>query len=257
MPLPLSNIVNEAISDTWDNRRDVVAYAFLPVLAVSIVSIATTAVIGDLQVIVDNPEEVAPGDAARISFALLISWIARLALYTVFAVAWHRRVLVGPEATSIGAAMRWGPRQWRFFRRLFVLFANLFVCIFFLSLLLMPVLPAFFVLGVLLIATGYIYGRAALALPAAATDTPMTFRESVRLTRGTGGQMFVATVVLPLAIILFGGLIVLLVAGSFAGLVTASITAQFIVSLAAQTINYIGFAVGITALSLAYRHLTT
>jgi hypothetical protein len=255
MPLPVFDIITAAVRDTWDNRRDFAAFAFLPVLVVSIVGTLMSVVIGDLRVIVDNPTQVPPEIVTRMFIGTVVNWLAGFALYTVFAVAWHRRNLVGPEAT-VGAALRWGRRQWRFFRRLVLLFVNLMALMFFLSILLMAVIPIAPALSALLIAMCLIYARVALVLPAAATDTPMTFAESAKLTRGNSWRMLLAVVVLPLAVMLFGGLVVLIFAAPLADLIGSSITARFVVSLIAQSVNYIGYAAGITALSLAYRQLT-
>jgi len=256
MQLPVFDIITAACRDTWQGRRDFAAFAFLPVLAVSIVGTLMTAVIGDPRVIIDNPTQVPPPVVARMFFGLLVNWIAGFAMYTVFAIAWHRRTLVGREASTIGAAMRWGRRQWRFFRRLVFLIVNLMLLMFFLSLLLMRIIPIAPVLSALLIIIGLIYARVALVLPAAATDTPMTFVESATLTKGNSWRMMLAVVVLPLGVTLFGGLAVLLVVAPLAELIGSSITAQFVLSLVAQSVNYAGFAVGITALSIAYRQLT-
>ena len=67
--------------------------------------------------------------------------------------------------------------------------------------------------------------------------------------------MFLAIVVLPFLIMLLGSVIVLTLATSFSAFIGSSITAQFLLSIAVQSINYFGFAIGITALSLAYRQL--
>jgi len=255
MQLPVFNIITGSVSDTWEHRRDFAAYAFLPILVVSIIGTLMSAVIGDVRIIIDDPTQVPPQVVMRMFFGTVVNWLAGFALYTVFAVAWHRRTLVGPEAT-IGAALRWGQRQWRFFRRLVVLFINLMVLMFLLAILLMAVIPIAPALSGLLIAMGLIYARVALILPATATDTRMTVAESAKLTHGNSWRMFLAVVVLPLVVMLIGGLVVLILATPLANIIGSSMTTRFLISLVAQTVNYIGFAVGITALSLAYRELT-
>lgn len=255
MQLPVFDIITKSVRDIWVNRREFAAYAFLPVLVVSIVGTLMSAVIGDVRIIIDDPTNVPSGVVMRMFFGTVVNWLAGFACYTVFAVAWHRRSLVGPEAT-VGAALRWGRRQWRFFRRLVFLIVNLMVLMFLLAILLMAVIPIAPVLSALLIAMGLIYARVALVLPATATDTPMTLAESAKLTNGNSWRMFLAVVVLPLAVMLVGGLLVLILVAPLAEFIGSSITARFLVSLVAQTVNYIGFAAGITALSLAYRQLT-
>jgi hypothetical protein len=256
MQLPVFNIITEAISDTWASRRDLATFAFLPVLMLAIIGTLMAGVIGDPRIIFENPGEVPPSVIARMFFGTIVNWIFGLLFYTLFAVAWYRRNLVGLEATTLGVAMRWSGRQWRFFRRLLVLIVNLFGVLFILSALLANVMPIAPVLSALLIVIGLIYARAALVFPALATDRPMTFFESVKLTNGNSWRMMMAIVVLPFVVMLFGGIAVLIIVAPLANLVGSSVTAQFLVSLIAQSVNYIGFAVGITALSLAYRQLT-
>lgn len=258
MQLPVFDIITRSVRDIWQNRRDFAAFAFLPILVVSIIGTLMSAVIGDVRIIIDDPTQVPPQVVLRMFFGTVVNWLAGFALYTVFAVAWHRRTLAGSEAT-VGAALRWGRRQWRFFRRLVFLIVNLMVLMFLLTILLMaviPVIPVAPVLSALLIAVGLIYARVALVLPATATDTPMTVAESAKLTKGNSWRMFMAVVVLPLALMLFGGIAVLVVVAPLTDIIGSSMTARFLVSLVAQTVNYIGFAAGITALSLAYRQLT-
>lgn len=254
MQLPVFNIITRSVRDIWQNRRDFAAFAFLPILVVSIIGTLMSAVIGDVRIVIDDPTQVPPQVVLRMFFGTVVNWLAGFALYTVFAVAWHRRTLVGPEAT-VGAALRWGRRQWRFFRRLVFLIVNLMVLMFLLAVLLMAVVPVAPVLSALLVAVGLIYARVALVLPATATDTPMTVAESAKLTNGNSWRMFMAVVVLPLALMLFGGIAVLVIVAPLADIIGSSMTARFLVSLVAQTVNYIGFAAGITALSLAYRQL--
>ncbi len=255
MQLPVLEIITQSVRDIWQNRRDFGAFAFLPILVISIIGTLMSAVIGDMRIIIDDPTQVPPQVVLRMFFGTVGNWIAGFALYTVFAVAWHRRTLVGPEAT-IGAALRWGRRQWRFFRRLVFLIVNLMVLMFLLAVLLMAVVPIAPILSALLIAVGLIYARVALVLPATATDTPMTVVESAKLTRGNSWRIFMAVVALPLGMMLFGGLGVLILVAPIADIIGSSMTARFLVSLVSQTVNYIGFAAGITALSLTYRKLT-
>lgn len=255
MQLPVFNIITEAIGDTWEHRRDFAAYAFLPILVVSIIGTLMSAVIGDVRIIINDPTQVPPEVMMRMFFGTVVNWLTSFALYTLFAVAWHRRILVGPEAT-VGAALRWDRRQWRFFRRLVVLIIILMVLMFLLAFLLLAVSPIAPVLSALPIVMGLIYARVALILPATATDTPMTVAESAKLTHGNSWRMFLAIVLLPLVVVLIGGLVVLILAAPLTDIIGSSMTAWFLVSLVAQTVNYIGFAAGITALSLAYRQLT-
>ena len=255
MQLPVFDIITEACQDAWQNRRDVAAVAFLPVLGVSIVGTVMAAMIGDPRVVIDDPAQVSTLVVLRTFFGITVNWLFGIAFYSLFAVAWHRRTLVGPEAVTIGVAMRWGQRQWRFFRRLVLLAINLMALMFFLTILLMSFVPIALLLSGLLIAVGLVYARVSLVLPAAAIDTPMTFAQSAKLTAGNSWRMMLAVAVLPLVVMLIGSIAVLVVALLLGDIVTSSISVQLALSLLAQSVNYVGFALGITALSLAYREL--
>ena len=260
MQLPVLDIITQACRDTWENRRDFAAFAFLPVFVVSIVATLMAAVVGNPQIVIDDQSLAPPQVTAPQFLGSMIMLLVVFVFYTLFAVAWHRRTLVGREATTIGAAMHWGRRHWRFLRRIALLMVNLFLLLLFLtailSIALRGVFPLLPVLSALLITLGLIYARVALVLPAAATDTPMTLVESARLTNGNSWRMLVAIVLLPMGVILVGRFAILLIAATLGGLIGPSVTAQFVLSLINMSVFYVGFAVGITALSLAYRELT-
>lgn len=256
MRLPISDIISAALRDVWQGRRDFVGFAFLPVLALAAVDTAVAPLIGDPGLVIDHPDKISPDLVMRMFIGITIGWVVGLFVFTLFAVAWHRRTLVGPEATTFGAAMRWSRRHWRYFSRLATLVFYLLMFLFFLTVLLTRVIPPVTAMLVLVIAAGLIGGRAALVLPAAALDEPMPFVQSIRLTSGNSWRIMLAVIVVPLGLMLVGGIVVLLVAAVVAQQFGASLTAQFVLSLAAQTVNYVGFAVSLTALSLIYKHLT-
>ena len=260
MQLPVSDIITAACRDTWQGRRDFVAFAFLPVLMLSIIGTLMVAVVGNPQIVITDQSLAPPQITGPQFVASMIMLLVSFIFYTLFAVAWHRRTLVGREATTIGAAMRWGRRQWHFLRRIVLLMVDLFALMIFLtailSIALKGVFPIVPVLIAIVIALGLIYARTALVLPAATTDLPMTFIESARLTQGNSWRMLVAIVLLPIGVMLAGRFAVLVFAAALGGLTGPSVTAQFLVTLLAQSVNYAAFAVGITALSLAYRELT-
>lgn len=255
MQLPASEITAEAFNDLWENRRDFTAFAALPVLLVSIVGTATVALFAGGLEGFETLADIPPDVMMQLFVGSVINLIVSIAAYTAFAVAWHRRLLVGPEPT-VGAAMRWGRRQWLYFRRLLLLLINLFALTVVLGILLSTFLPAPLVLSALLIGVALIYARAAMVFPAAATDRAMRYGESISLTKGNGWRLFLPVVLVPVAVTFFGSIVVFEVSRLFGELVAASITARFLVTLAIQAINYIGFAVGISALSIAYQRLT-
>lgn len=260
MQLPAFDIITESLRDTWQNRRDFAAFALLPVLALSIVWTLTIAAIGELPANIEDPSQVPPEIAARLFFGISVYGFVSLIFYTLFAVPWHRRTLIGPESVTVGAALRWGRRQSRFLGRLLLIFINITVLSFILFVLLanvIPIGPATMgpIFSAVLIVLSLVYARLAMVLPAAAIDTRMRFAEAARLTKGNSWRVMFSVVLVPLIVWFVGGMALLLAVSPLAELIGSSITAQFIVSLIRHTVNFVGFAIGITALSLAYRQL--
>ena len=94
-------------------------------------------------------------------------------------------------------------------------------------------------------------GRLALLFPAAAVDHQMTFGECWATTRGNG--LRIAVIVFLVAIPIWGTASLLSAAiGYFFGQ-TNSLTALLLAGLVDQTLGFIGVAVGVSALSIAYR----
>ncbi len=261
MKLPIFDIITEAISDTWENRRDLMTFAFLPVLMVSIIGTVIAAAVGDPQLVVNERSQTTAQITVAQFLGSVVMLITVFIFYSLFAVAWHRRILVGPEATTVGAALHWGRRQWLFFGRIASLMARLIALMILLSatitFMLQGVLPVIAILAAIFIAMGMIYARSALVLPGVATDKPMTFAQSMRLTRGNSWNLVIAIVLLPLGIMFVTRIVVTLIEASLAGILGPSVTAGFIFTLIVVSVSYFAAAIGITALSLAYRQLTT
>jgi hypothetical protein len=201
MQLPIFEIITEAISDTWSNRRDLATFAFLPVLLVSIVGTVITFIVGNPQVTVADQTLTPPQVTTPLIIGSMIMMAVVFVVYTLFSVVWHRRTLVGSEAVTVRASMQWGRRQWRFFGQLVSLLVRLFALLILLTTILSfafgGAFPGIPVLSAMFIVLGLIYARSALVLPAATIDNPMKFSESMRLTRGNSWRLLIAIVVLP------------------------------------------------------------
>ena len=255
MQLPVYEIISQACHDTWNNRRELTSVAFVPVLAVAVAGTIITAFNGDPRILLDNSEKLQTSLAVKLILGGVLNWLIGLVFYTLFAVAWCRRTLVSSETITVGAAMNWNRRHWSFFLKLILLIINLFGLFLLMSILLSTILPIAPILSALFIICGLIYARAALIFPAVATDALMTVGDSIKLTNGNSWRMCIAVAVIPFLIMLLGSVIVLMLATTFSAFIGSSVTAQFLLSIAVQSINYFGFAIGITALSLAYRQL--
>lgn len=184
-------------------------------------------------------------------------------LFTVLAVACHRLVLLGPTASTLSPALRWGARETRFLLRLLVLgvlysviqLAVTLVVLNFLTLSfrVMSRQPGSAGMDVgwlrpgeylaLLISTSFL-ARLSLALPATALDVPTSFREAWRLSAGNGWRLLVIVGVFPW--LLSCGLDLLYRDG--ATLAESAVLILFSVLVS---------TLGIIALSLSYQDLTT
>jgi hypothetical protein len=98
----------------------------------------------------------------------------------------------------------------------------------------------------------YVYARLSLLFPARAADHRLGFAECFRLTRGNGWRLvaILALVFAPFWVALSAGLAAMAILGIVGGL-----TGTLIGALLHQGLNFAGIAVGVSALSIAYRHV--
>ncbi|MDP6787639.1 MAG: hypothetical protein QGI13_10975 [Rhodospirillales bacterium] len=186
--------------------------------------------------------------------------VGGLVLWVMFAVAWHRRYLVPAESTTVGNAFQWRRRQTRFL--LVTIGISLLVALgVSLSVLLGAALDATLAGGagvktslylVFPLVALYVYARLSLLFPAAAVDRRLGFAECFNLTRGNGWRLVAiwVLVVAPFWIALSIGLAATAILGTFGGL-----TGTLIGALFHQGLNFAGIAVGVSAISIAYREL--
>ena len=189
---------------------------------------------------------------------------ASLAVWVMFAVAWHRRYLVPNEVTTIRGALRWGRRQTRFLLLAIgvgvlsaivflasssgaFLFGTLFTNVWYA--LLLAIFIAF--LPLLLI-----YARLSLLFPSTSVDHRMSFNECWTNTRGNGWRL--ALIILPIAaldwVITYPIDVTIAVIIDFLEL-SESLVANFASTFFLEAWWFIGIAVGVTALSISYRAL--
>lgn len=273
MPLTLFASLGTAYRFLWNERRDLFAYAFLPVLLVSFVQIAGLWATGDWQLQFEPPAPPAPAEPGAppvtINFedvdpthlmAFIANGVAAFVAYVMFAVAWFRRYLIGPEGMTVGAAMRWGPRQWRFIAKFFMLVGLVLL----LSLLitgpinlLTSVNPTLGIFGraAIVVGTLLITSRLLLVLPAAAVDQRFGFRDAGNATRGKSWYML-GIYLFSLLPALFALIIVArLMAGLADSLSGPSLSFLFVVLLVQQAIMFVAIACQVTALAEAFRQL--
>ena len=255
--LPVLEIIIAANVFVWRERRDFFSLTF-PAIAV----LAFWVTLGGWFAGGTDAEALARAPAGAVAAAL---FVAIAFFWVVFAVAWHRRYLLPAESTTVREALRWGRRQTRFLLRAIAVYALLLLA--WLALVLVgsvggaaagaagagAVLP---LIVVSLVAGLYGFARLALLFPATALDELLTFVDCWALTRGNGWRLVAIILLVAVPVTLVGaviGYLVMAVASAAAG--PGNLTVSFVRALVDQTLGFIGIAVGVSALSIAYEKL--
>jgi hypothetical protein len=261
--LPIFATLRDVFALVWRDRRDFVAFAYLPVIANALLGVA-------LQSSLPSP---LPNNAgallASLSDLTIAIWIATviaaIGFYVVFALAWHRRCLLPGETTTVGAALRWRTHHWLFFAVAIVLVIGFLLVAFILNFAAAPLAAALFgtasgagaILSVVLSFIVFTLAmRFLLLFPAIAVDAPMTPAESWRRTRGNGATLFMLLFAVFLAVAIVHQLVILAWAaalGPFAA--GGSLLALLVLTLLVQSLTFIGVALMTTVVSIAYRKL--
>jgi hypothetical protein len=231
----------------WQHRRRFISLAFPAIVVLSIVA-----------ALVVRPYSPAVGH--ELGWGEIVASVAELVLWVMFAVAWHRRYLAPAVAAStVGQALMWRRRHARF------LLAALGIGL--LVLLGSAVIGAVVYLiagdgpggamifpasALAILYSLYVYARLSLLFPARAVDRQLGFAECIRLTRGNGWRLvaILVLVIAPFWIALSIGLAMTAILGTFGGM-----TGTLIGALFHQGLNFAGIAIGVSALSIAYREL--
>lgn len=261
--LPILPTARDAYAFVWRHRRRFFSLAFPAVVILSIpnafVLLAPKLAGGD-----DGWNLLLSGK----TFVGLVSILAvvEIAFYVVFSVAWHRRYLVPGDATTVREALRWRRRQTGFLLRFLALSA--------LMLLVWLITAGVFALyysgnpaesgiqgslalvsGIfapVVILTSYLYARLLPLLPATAVDHRMSFRACFELTRGNGWRLVFIIAVVGIPIWIFSGIAQMANIPLFA---TGTLSGSLVAALVGETLTFIGIAVGVSALSIAYERL--
>lgn len=225
--LPVWSTVLGAYDFVWYERRPFLTLALPAIAILTILTImfgairATVGIFGHL----------------GLGFVMLVFWVT-------FCVAWHRHYLVPEEVATIRTALRWGRRQYRFLLK--VIGASALVV---LPLIVGDALSIIIIkpiaLSVGLIGAMYIMARLALLLPSTAVDHRMSFGECWMFTRGNGWRLFlvIGLVGIPNSVTII--------------LIEIASWPELVVAFAIQALSFIGFAVGVSALSIAYRFISS
>ena len=243
--IPVFTTVLSAYAFVWRERRDFLALAFPAIVALAILITLSARLAA------------AAGAAAGIGlgFGVLLLGVANLAVWVLFAVAWHRRFLLPDERATVRAALRWHRRHTRFLMLAIALFGLLALAGLLGGPLIMLVFGAVAGLGgalILALVLTLCYARLSLLFPAAAVDHGLSFRNCWEMTRGNGWRLLWIVFLVGIPIGAIEALIDGLIGGVFR---SDSLTAPFLAALAGETLAFVGIGVGVSALSLAYRSL--
>ena len=254
--LVLSDILQEAVRDAWEGRRDLFALAALPVLALAIFAGVLTLTMGPL-ILPDPMAEPDPGVASQAFLHLIIMVVMQLALTALFAVAWHRRYMVPGENPTVLHAVQWEPRKLRYLMRLIGVAA---IAISF------SIAPGAIIAALtgnqllfFLIASAVgltMVSRLILALPATAMDEDSRF--GIIWAMGKGSTLpLMGLVIIPFAV---ANLATLLAVQPLIGILSGfgageSVTGSFLANLLAGAVSFAGYAVMTTGLSIAWMKL--
>ncbi len=267
--LPVFSIIADAYRYVWQGRDSFMVTAALPVVALALFDIVVYVLFGPLQstlveltqdgIPTDDPEKAAAlaSEALRAAGLGLGYSLVTFAFYVMFAVAWHRKWLIGPEQITLWSALKWEARKTRFMWRMIML-GLIAVLAAALLMSLVQMLGNFLGAGALLVVSvvaGLIFARLVLILPAAAVDEPVSLQQSWEAVRGNVWRVLLVVVApaLPISLALT---VVMLIAFSVieaAGLAD-TLSARFATSLLREAVSYVGIAVSVTALSVTYRH---
>ena len=221
--------VGEAFRLTFRNFRTMLGLALAPmVLAVLLPAVMRL----DLQT-----------DAA--SLQLIIHAIARLFLLSVFAVAWHRYLLLGTRDTSVPIQFWPGARDVKYFGRLM-----LFLLPQEILLVAMQAQDLFLVL-VLLLVTLFVAAPFALAFPATAVDNYRGLIAARRALRGATLQLVGAILLSFMAITI----LLFLLGGVLGSLVLATFGPGAMVSFF-NALTFLTIGIPVAVVTVAYRKLT-
>lgn len=261
-------IIREAVSLLWNHPQHYWRLLALPVALTMLLSLGGYWFLSDV-----------PPNVSRLAGWLLK--LTHLLVFSFFAVACHRFILIGRHAVSESGASGWPCREFKFFR--WLTFITLFSVMgaFVTNEAVRGLVEAFlgeeFLEGVLvaplrgvtlampywamlfLIPYGYLMGRASLLLPAIAVDLPPSLRSAWVQSRGYGWQMAFLVGLIPGAFLL---LVIILFQYASSGLLGKGATVfglavyPVILTAAEVLVRYMLFTLEVAILSLSFLKLS-
>ena len=196
--LPIMATLREATYLVAQNRGDLLRVGL--VFIVGFFAIGAI-VINSLLPLVMTSEMGGSGPIAmdpRVPAGMLLTLVIEFLLFAVFAVGWHRVILLGTGSTGRGLGVQLGRRELRYFGRLWFCFVASFAIAFVVAFIeqfigmATAASPQALVLGAeaaYLLASAYVLGRLGPSFAALSIDRRLTFRESWSATKGNGWRI--------------------------------------------------------------------
>lgn len=233
------------------NMRDFLRVAWLPFLAI----LAMQAIQGLPDLPVDGAGDAAPPlPGPEFLFAVAIMLVISITVQ----VAWHRRVILGPDGLPPGFPLSVGRREGLFLVRVAAILMLLFLILVFSLVLLAGYMrdgsPGAQIVGygglaVILLGDLYLACRLWLILPATAVDKETSFKQSWAVSNGAGWRVTLIwlAAVLPITAMRYAIL--------WPGLASHSANLIFAAGILSSALGLLGYALSATALSLCYAQL--
>jgi hypothetical protein len=286
--LPVWGTIGDAYRFIWSERRAWLDYALGPILVLTLIpTVISLGVFGTVGFAAPLP---APGQSPSHMFgvsaviAFFAIYFVIVATYIAFAVAWHRRYLLGPDATAPREIITWRRRHWRFLLRgialaLLAIFAGTivaFIVAFPAGAILgtvggggaeiaaVRVVPLFITWLLVIAIMGLLFVGPLLAFPAAAVeDEGFGIAQGWMISRGNRWRMlaiylagsFIPALVLNLVLFALVAGLASLIDAPLAEGESPSLTVAFVGALLTNAVYFLGVAIGVSLLSIMYRRL--
>jgi hypothetical protein len=196
----------------------------------------------------------------RLPMGLLLTGVIEFLLFAVFAVGWHRVILLGIHRAGSGLGVQLGGRELRYFGRLWICFlgsiaiATVFTFVEQLIGAAVAASPENFIIAAeisYILASAYVFCRIGPTFAALSVDLPFSFSQAWRATRGNGFRL-VAIYLLAAA----GWLLVSLFFGLIAGALGLSDAAPYTLILINAVALAGMFALLVTINAIVFRRLS-
>ena len=251
MKLPVMMTVREALGFVWQNRIWAINLALPAIVIIGIL----TAIGG-----VAGPAP-APGQPVQLQFIQVALLVFNIWFTIVYSVAWHRAYLAEEQNATVLECYIWRMRTTRFliqYLKLFIIFGvvGLFFALIFLGVSGSPI-GAGATFGAGAVVFLWLTGRLILILPATCVDHDLSLRDVLVLSQGNGWQVVGAMIVVGIITAILGAVPMMIAAGIVAAADAGeTLSGSLAISLVGQFIGFVGIALGVSVLSVAYGKLT-